>query len=120
MPYAHQPRRQRRGGEEESVVLDRPIRPTNAEKEERLRARLLNNNWCDCCGGCVVMPKAKECLCCREVDGAQCKMYEAEISCITKHRCFPMICLEEEVLYSTMVGMQEFAGKTLPNPVPPR
>ena len=29
-------------------------------------ARLANTDWCEC-GNCLVMPTARECICCREI-----------------------------------------------------
>ena len=117
-PHSHEPRKRKRqedGGQEEEMWKSRAER-LRAERERRL-ARLQSNEWCKCPGGCEVMPKVKECLCCREIDNAVFKMEEKDQLCITLHSSFPSVCLDPEVLWTGMVAMMEFQGKRIPNPV---
>lgn len=50
------------------------------------------------CGNCEVMPTARECICCNEVQRVLDVKNEEDISCITQHPGFSPVCLDVHVL----------------------
>ncbi|XP_004227445.2 P2X purinoceptor 7-like isoform X1 [Ciona intestinalis] len=64
--------------------------------------RRQNTNWCQC-GLCECMAAAQESVCCREQEQVSQKMPDSA-NCITEHKNFDPVCLNEDVLevaYST-------------------
>ena len=57
----------------------------------------LNFNRCTC-GKCVVMPTARECICCEEINQVVTVKNEETVQCITDHPGFRPICLDMHVL----------------------
>ena len=51
------------------------------------------------------MPTATESLCCSELGPGEEIMEEAEIGCLTEHRCFIVNCLDRDCL---QVSLHEF------------
>ena len=50
------------------------------------------------------MPCKIECQCCREMDSMHERLVERdEISCITSHSQFSVVCLNKDVLYTALV-----------------
>lgn len=72
----------------------------NINANEDLEARLGNNNWCSCSGGCIPMRTIRESLCCKEVQRVMEKVdeYPEELDCITAHPGFRSVCLDRYVL----------------------
>nr|XP_022289218.1 uncharacterized protein LOC111101162 [Crassostrea virginica]XP_022311416.1 uncharacterized protein LOC111116718 [Crassostrea virginica]XP_022323186.1 uncharacterized protein LOC111124538 [Crassostrea virginica]XP_022323187.1 uncharacterized protein LOC111124538 [Crassostrea virginica]XP_022329137.1 uncharacterized protein LOC111128038 [Crassostrea virginica] len=68
----------------------------NIDEDEN---RLENTNWC-MCGSCVVMPTARECICCQESDRVNSKResFNPDTPCITQHPGFSSVCLDVYVL----------------------
>ncbi|XP_071837202.1 uncharacterized protein [Apostichopus japonicus] len=50
------------------------------------------------CGQCAVMPTARECRCCREIEKVRNVMDEEGAACITLHPGFEAVCLNPWVL----------------------
>lgn len=52
------------------------------------------------CGSCVVMPTARECICCQESDRVNSKResFNPDTPCITQHPGFSSVCLDVYVL----------------------
>ncbi|XP_063416278.1 uncharacterized protein LOC134697922 [Mytilus trossulus] len=69
----------------------------NEEGENHQENRLEDNSWCSC-GNCEVMPTARECICCNEVQRVLDVKNEEDISCITQHPGFSPVCLDVHVL----------------------
>lgn len=61
------------------------------------------------------MDVARECLCCHELDGIEDKL--DHVSCVTEHEGYTTVCLNREVLDTTLVGMAQLTGEVYPNPV---
>ena len=83
--------------------------------EQELEPRIGHNRWCTC-QNCPAMTTAKESVCCREIWEALDKMESQR--CITAHRRFEWVCLDEEVLQTSLVAMHDvrFDRYTLPIP----
>ena len=62
-------------------------------------------DWCSCLR-CIPMPRGIECQCCREMDAMHERLVEREeINCITSHDQFSVVCVNKDVLYTSLVMM---------------
>ncbi|XP_028518327.1 uncharacterized protein LOC114576243 [Exaiptasia diaphana] len=86
----------------------------NQEEEElmllsRFAGETELKDWCKC-GNCSLdyVVKSDECWCCFEVDRCVSKMEDAGMDdlCITEHRGFENVCLDEWVLDTAAVGLK--------------
>ena len=69
-------------------------------------ARLANTDWCEC-GNCLVMPTARECICCREI--GRCRDLQPN-GCITNNEDFGSVCLKPVVLRVFHVARKDIRG----------
>ena len=64
------------------------------------------------CGQCVVMPTARECVCCSEIDviGQKIDEYGTALTCITEHEGFEPVCLNVWVLQAGYFSYRQHYG----------
>lgn len=80
--------------------------PSDNEPELELE-RIGNTDWCEC-GLCETMISRVESICCSEIR----KLEEnVQGTCITLHRSFESLCLNEDVLSATWDLLQYSKGK---------
>ena len=78
---------------------------------------LRSMDWCGCTK-CIPMPYGIECQCCREMDNVQERLMEQEeIGCITNYDQFAVICLNKDVLYTTLVMINRERGESVRFPL---
>ena len=70
--------------------------------------RLGNTSWCSCMK-CVAMPRAIECTCCRELSEVEERLEESS-TCITSVEVFKTVCLDKDVLYTSLVTIHTVRG----------
>ena len=63
-------------------------------------------DWCTC-GNCIIMPTARECICCQEVAGCA---DIADDGCITDTEDFASVCLTRVVLRVLHVARRDIRG----------
>ncbi|XP_071831609.1 uncharacterized protein [Apostichopus japonicus] len=79
--------------------------------------RLDGTQWCHC-GQCAVMPTARECRCCSEIDQVRTVMDEEGAACITLHPGFEAVCLNSWVLQTAYyVYRQQYGGRAQENSI---
>jgi len=78
--------------------------------------RLGNTSWCSC-AKCTPMPRAVECYCCREVAEVEERLEETDCACITTLESFQTVCLDKDVLYTSLVTMHTVRGDELKLPI---
>ena len=84
-------------------------------KSSNLYARVGNTEWCLCGGNCAAMSSADECFCCQKLDASN-KKFKSMIECITNHSIFRIVCLETDVLFTALVGVNDARCNPLPDP----
>ena len=77
--------------------------------------RLGNTSWCSC-AKCVAMPCAIECTCCRELSEVEERLEESS-TCITSVEVFKTVCLDKDVLYTSLVTMHTVRGGEVRTPI---
>ena len=77
--------------------------------------RLGNTSWCSC-AKCVVMPRAIKCTCCRELSEVE-ERLEESTTCITSMEVFKTVCLDKDVLYTSLVTMHTVRGDEVRTPI---
>ena len=76
---------------------------TDVREQTSFMEHLGKMDWCSC-AKCIPMPRGIECQYCREMDSVQERLMEQEeIGCITSHDQFAIVCLNKDVLYTTLV-----------------
>ena len=99
-PYQFEPSTVANYSDEES---DSGESDTDVREQASFTERLGRMDWCSC-ANCIPMPRGIECQCCREMDSIQERLMEREeISCITSHDQFAVVCLNKDVLYTALV-----------------
>ncbi|XP_071828109.1 uncharacterized protein [Apostichopus japonicus] len=79
--------------------------------------RLDGTHWVSC-GQCAVMPTARECRCCREIEKVRNVMDEEGAACITLHPGFEAVCLNPWVLQTAYnVYRQQYGGRAQENSI---
>jgi len=73
------------------------------EKSLNFNAKVGNTEWCICGGNCTAMSKADECFCCQELDALNAK--------------FRIVCLDTDVLHTTLVAIHNACCNPPPDPV---
>ena len=67
------------------------------------------------CGNCQVMPTARECVCCCEIDQVNEKKQEtwsgSEVACIVDHESFESVCLNVWVLQAAYFAYRYHYGE---------
>ncbi|XP_072166822.1 uncharacterized protein [Diadema setosum] len=96
-PYMFEPLAEEPGPEVDKAAGENP---ESAEDGVDSGARLGNNDWCLCSGGCTPMPTVEESKCCKELQQIVTRMdeYPEELGCITAHPGFQTVCLNQWVL----------------------
>ena len=112
-PYNFQPIRDIRPAEEANASSSSDSEEEHVNRHE-YENRTENSNWCSC-ACCAPMPKVPECICCKEISEVRAKM--GNYPCITDHRKFNIVCLDTEVLWTAMVGMNDVVLATLEQPI---
>ncbi|XP_071852982.1 uncharacterized protein [Apostichopus japonicus] len=70
------------------------------------------------CGQCAVMPTARECRCCSEIDKIRTLMDEEGAACITLHPGIEAVCLNSSVLQTSYyVYRQQYGGRAQENSI---
>ena len=87
------------------------------EKSLNFNARVGNTEWCICGGNCTAMSKADECFCCQELDALNAKFDESTVECITNHCKFRIVCLDTDMLHTTLVAIHNACCNPPPDPV---
>ena len=77
--------------------------------------RLGNTSWCSC-AKCVAMPRAIECTCCRELSEVE-ECLEESTTCITSMEVFKTVCLDKDVLYTSLVTMHTVRRDEVRTPI---
>jgi len=77
--------------------------------------RLGNTSWCSCSKS-TPMPPAIECYCYREVAEVE-EWLEGTDLCITTLESFQTVCLDKDVLYTSLVTMHTVRGDELKLPI---
>ena len=77
--------------------------------------RLGNTSWCSC-AKCVAMPRAIECTCCHELSEVE-ERLEKSRTCITSMEVFKTVCLDKDVLYTSLVTMHTVRGNEVRTPI---
>ena len=77
--------------------------------------RLGNISWCSC-AKCLPMPRAVECICCRELSEVV-EHLEGSDGCITCLETFKSVCLDKDVLYTVLVTMHTVRGDEVETPI---
>ena len=66
------------------------------------------------CGNCQIMPTARECICCCEIDQIITKKQESgngsEVLCIINHEGFAPVCLNLWVLQTAYFAYRQHYG----------
>ena len=106
MPYQFQPRRT--GVVAKARQRDEPNGPDTS--------RLADLSWC-LCGHCQLMPKAEECICCREVPGIKHLLEASCVPCVMLHQRFDPVCLNPDVLVAVLGLLHEQQASILAHPI---
>ncbi len=106
MAYAFEPRNVQNNGGIDSNSAVNVVDVSNF----RLDARLADLAWCNC-GHCIIMPSARECICCHEIE--QISMRINATGCITTLNRFNTICIDNEALETALLSMAPFRSKKL-------
>ena len=77
--------------------------------------RLGNTSWCSCVK-CLPMPRAVECICCRELSEVV-ERLEGSDGCVTCLETFKTVCLDKDVLYTVLVTMHTVRGDEVETPI---
>ena len=77
--------------------------------------RLGNTSWCSC-AKCLPMPRAVECICCRELSEVV-ERLEGSDGCVTCLETFKIVCLDKDVLYTALVTMHTVRGDEVETPI---
>ena len=75
---------------------------------------LWNYDWCTW-SLCDIMPTARECLCCQEMD--KLGWIQGEVPCITQHEEFSSICLNPDVLQTAAVTIVDVGQDSVTEPL---
>ena len=76
---------------------------TNVREQASFTEHLGKVDWCSC-SKCVPLPCGIKCQCCREIDSVHERLVERnEVSCITNHNRFSVVCLNKDVFYTALV-----------------
>ena len=71
--------------------------------------RLGNTSWCSC-AKCVAKPRAIELTCCRELSEVEERLEESS-TCIISMEVFKTVCLDKDVLYTSLVTLHTVGGQ---------
>ena len=77
--------------------------------------RLGNTSWCSC-AKCLTMPRAVECICCRELAEVE-ECLEGSDGCVMCLETFKTVCLDKDVLYTALVMMHTVRGDEVETPI---
>ena len=64
----------------------------------------------------MAMPRAIECTCCRELSEVEERLEESS-TCITSVEVFKTVCLDKDVLYTSLVTMHTVRGDEVRTPI---
>ena len=81
------------------------------EQATTLPSRANNTDWCKC-GNCRPMKTEEESRCCRD-DGEVPQSYFGEHLCVTSHSNFSAVCLQDQVLKTTLHMLNDIRGDTI-------
>ena len=76
----------------------------------------LGNTSCCSCAKCLPMPRAVECICCRELSQAVERLEDSD-GCVTCLETFKTVCLDKDVLYTVLVTMHTVRGDEVETPI---
>ena len=77
--------------------------------------RLGNTSWCSSTK-CTPMPRTVKCYCCRKVAEVE-EQLEGGDSCVTALKAFQRVCLDKDVLYTSLVTMHTVRGDEVKLPL---
>ena len=88
-----------------------PVEKSDSEEDELNSSRLENLHWCYC-HGCVIFESMtlEECVCCCEFKALLGEKLEA-IKCITLHKDFKILCLNQTVLETACIRHRRYFNK---------
>ena len=112
--YLFEPVREIADLPEEEVAAE-PDGSDDDEPEEPQRTEALF--WCTC-GNCSLMPKEKECRCCKEIQAIQHRILG--LKCIMLNPRFYNICVDIEALDTALLLMFDITAADLVRPIPSR
>ena len=119
-PYRFEPQRGDSDGdnleEEEPQDDDNPFQ-NDIDFGARVGQRV--NEWC-ACDLCRPFDVPVMNFCCHELEELQTKLFTDDLDCITRHRDFTMVVLEEAVLRTALVAMKDVKKTTLVEPIKER
>ena len=81
------------------------------EQATTLPSRANNTDWCKC-SSCRPMETEEESKCCRD-EGEVPQSYFGEYPCVTSHSNFSSVCLQEQVLKTTLYMLNDIRGDTI-------
>ena len=87
----------------------------SASSQVSFTEQLGNTSWCSC-AKCVPMLRAIECTCCRELPELE-ERFEESGSCVMSMEAFKSVCLDKDVLYTSLVTMHIVRGDEVKNPI---
>ena len=87
----------------------------DTDSQASFTERLGNTSWCSC-AKCLPMPRAVECICCRELSEVA-ERLEGSDGCVTCLETFKIVCLDKDVLYTALVTMHTVRGDEVETPI---
>ena len=87
----------------------------DSDSQASFTERLGNTSWCSC-AKCLPMPRAVECICCRELSEVV-ECLEGSDGCVTCLETFKTVCLDKDVLYTALVMMHTVRGDEVETPI---
>jgi len=104
LPYKFKPEGEWKGSDDDSDNSD--------DSQDSFTERFGNTSWCSC-AKCTPMLRTVECYCCREVAEVE----EWGDSCVTALESFQRVCLDKDVLYTSLVTMHTVRGDKVKLPI---
>ena len=83
------------------------VAATNEESTNNEEDEASDKNCCSC-GYCALLPKQRECLCCRQFQHYDEHYITEDIPCISLHPDFDIICLNNTVLETAYVVFMRY------------
>ncbi|XP_057295017.1 P2X purinoceptor 7-like [Hydractinia symbiolongicarpus] len=103
------------GGEDEWTDCSSEANESDVEREmgKQGRCDVESETWCKC-GHCQKKYFPIECICCVEVEETKRMIEKENIGCIIDHPGFSPVCLNVEVLWTSLVNLADREGAYLP------